>query len=1076
MLTFSADTTNLLFKQLNGTNSTIPDTNFRGLVNDTDLKTRFFADILKDGPGGNGFYTKIRTIYSPKGYNPSANWQAPLDVLETHVFNNESVKAKTTLLKNIIKTSTVGSNIKISHATNVFWESGFGSAKIMATPIDSCEKYQTPAAQLDSLGKEDATNYWPTEYGVTFDSAFLEAIGFPAGMRWEYNPGGGGSARGGAVTITYSDVSSLIFNVKPGWNNEKTKRENGANDKYLEGNNSKNTAIMNTSINNNEIIKYVETKEFGDVAQVLVYLAYVLAHLNTEPRTSSVMITTDGVVHLLNVLFNLSSIYTGSRRGVESGCCNLYSYLAGDVNLEIKFKNMIENYYLRIKSQLTATKFGFTIMLNNPSQFWYYRKQGDLVKKTNGAFKLKPDVKNGIRAFFNDMIGIIDGRIRRLDELTYPTTTTTALTFQGRTGPAANTDVDIAFTEWSQGVDTQCKIPQILTKLTNNQYILHPGGHPFLGDILPVGDILGNYTQLFINDTITIATVDNLKDAIRRGDQIDIEDVFSGGGRHRVIRKSNNNLSGGGGPGGEPGHEGSYYDYIFLCYVNYTMFQNITTSIDDYSHEFAFLYDWTASKIDPKIGGIPFHDFNDWFGYTNARGDYVSGKTDNDIYSEGEKLQKYVYFADDYDAEEQQLEAEALSSVWHGWTQVSAVSAKGVAQPMSQFGMAFGSSDKGFGNFNDEWENTKKPPGQERSIYNSPTNEFGNSNYQFGNSNNQSIQQPLSTPLLEAYAMSQFGNNNNSISQSIQKPLEERGPDLNTLTRYKTKPGSETRSLTPEVKAMIRADDPKKGKKYQSTKLFVEAPGNNSIMSPEEWDLFNVAFSRDNSNKLSEPKLASPDKSPELKKRRTRNDSPLQSFNPNNSSWDLENRDQIQPGIYGNTYFSPITTPVTSPRTENLSRRSTPKNKLLTASDSEQDYPDPHSQTTVTADFSQFRTPPVSPPEVTVRPKNQNPKNQNPKNQNPKNQRSLKEMTWKKEGKNKTMLSLSKELDKYIETLHPAQQRESDNAGGKYGGKRRTMKAKKYLKNNRKKTLRKNNKKTIRKTIRKNKKTRKSKH
>ena len=104
MLTFSADTTNLLFKELNGTNSTIPDTNFRGLVNDADLKTRFFADILKDGPGGNGFYNKIRTIYSPKGYNQSANWQAPLDVLETHVFNNESVKAKTTLLKNIIKT------------------------------------------------------------------------------------------------------------------------------------------------------------------------------------------------------------------------------------------------------------------------------------------------------------------------------------------------------------------------------------------------------------------------------------------------------------------------------------------------------------------------------------------------------------------------------------------------------------------------------------------------------------------------------------------------------------------------------------------------------------------------------------------------------------------------------------------------------------------------------------------------------------------------------------------------------------------------------------------------------------
>jgi hypothetical protein len=45
-------------------------------------------------------------------------------------------------------------------------------------------------------------------------------------------------------------------------------------------------------------------------------------------------------------------------------------------------------------------------------------------------------------------------------------------------------------------------------------------------------------------------------------------------------------------------------------------------------------------------------------------------------------------------------------------------------------------------------------------------------------------------------------------------------------------------------------------------------------------------------------------------------------------------------------------------------------------------------------------------------------------------------------------------------------------AYGPFGGKRRTMKAKKYLKKNRKKTIRKN-KKTIKKTIRKNKKTRK---
>ena len=898
---FSANETNFLFDTI-----TIDNIN-SGDISREDFQNRFYADIVKDGQGAGPNLTQtMRRIYTQY---TGGDWQRTLNALEKTLFeDNLDVKAKTTLLKNIIKTSTVGSNIKISHATNVFWESGFGSAKIMATPIDSCEKYQTPAAQLDSLSKEDAEYYWP-EGGVTFDSAFLEKIGFPAGMRWEYNPGIAGSARGGAVTITYSDVSSLVFNVEPFWNNATTKDENGVNGKYLAGNNYKNDAI-NSGLTPNEFRKYVETKEFGDVAQVLVYLAFVLS--SAPDRTTSVMITTDGVVQFLNLYFNLSSIYTGSRRGVESGCCNLYSYLAGDVNLEIKFKNMIENYYQRIKSQLTATKFGFTIMLNNPSQFWYYRNKRGTILKTNGAFKLKPDVKNGIRAFFNDMIGIINYRIDRIDNVDDGLKTQgldIAATFEGGDDSAA---VDEAFTTWCARVDTECKIPQILTKLTNGQYILHPGGHPFLGeilpggqilpgrDILPAGDILGNYTQLFINDTITIATVDNLKDAIGRGDQIDIEDVFSGGGRHRVIRKSNNNLSGGGGPGGP----GSYYDYIFLCYVNNNMFQNITTSIADYSHEFAFLYDWTASQIDPNRGEITFDDFNGWFNIQlDGNGNYVSGKTDNDIYSEGEKLQKYVYFADDYDAEEQQLEAEALSSEWHGWTRVSAVSAKGVGQPMSH---SFPVRAVAELNFN--WDDDD--------------DDDDDDNNQYGNSNNQSIQ-----------------------PGSFRSVLD------NSLTRGQS----------------------------QDTKSVVEAPGNNSIMSPEDWDLFNVAVSREDTTTPvveEQSKLASPDKGQEVKKRRTT------SVHSND----------------GNEYYSPVTTPVSSPRTAYLNYG-------------------PSSQTTVTANLESEANP------------------------ESKKQTSF----WK-------------------------------SFFGSKGGKRRTMKAKKYLKNNRKKTLRKNNKKTIRKTIRKNKKTRKSKH
>ena len=676
MITFGFDRT-----KLTRDGTPIADTNST-IVDQGELKIRFFADILKDGLDTTAFNNKIASIYR---FPSKFKWKPQLEDIEEKVFENESIKEKTTLLKNIIKTSTVGSNIKISDATNVFWESGFGSAKIMATPDPT--KYQTPAAQLDSLSKEDANAYWPTDYGVTFDNKFLEEIGFPAGMSWVYQPGGGGAAGGGegTVTITYSDGSYLVFNVKKGDTNDNVKDLNIGNKNYLEGNTFKNDKINNTS-DKNEIIKYVETKEFADVAQVLVYLDFVLAHLNTESRTSSVMITTDGVVHFLNCYFNLSSIYTGSRRGVETGCCTLYSYLAGPVDLKKKFENMIENYYLRIKSQLTATRFGLLIMGQNPSQFWYYcNRRG--ITKTNGAYKLKPDQEVNVKAFFTDIIDIIDSRITRLNDLK-DQVLGIAATFEGDDSAAFDTE----FARWSQAVDTQCKIPQILTKLTNGQYILHPIGERQV----PFGDILRSYTHSFITGEMDIATIQQLQHAIKAGHTIEIDNIGLAGGRHRAIRKSNNNLSGGGGPGGDPGREGSYYDYIFLCYVKDTMFPGVSIdnqrvassslsspppkSIADYSDEFALLYDWTASQIDPNTGHIRLPGFYDWFGYTNRNGDYVSGKTDKAIYSEGKKLQQYVYFADNYDDEVRQLTAEEDSfknSVWLGWVQ--ATSAEGVS-------------------------------------------------------------------------------------------------------------------------------------------------------------------------------------------------------------------------------------------------------------------------------------------------------------------------------------------------------------------------------------------------------------
>ena len=195
---FSANETNFLF-------NTIPiDSINSGGISQEELQNRFYADIVKDGQGaGTNLIKTMSKIYTYSG----GDWQTTLNALEKKLFeDNPDINLKTTLLKNILKTSTVGSNTKISDAKNVFWESGMGSENIMATKDPTT--IQTPAAQLDSLGKEKAKIYWPERDEVTFDSAFLEEIGFPARMSWVYKPG--------SVTITYSNgVEPLTFAVEP---------------------------------------------------------------------------------------------------------------------------------------------------------------------------------------------------------------------------------------------------------------------------------------------------------------------------------------------------------------------------------------------------------------------------------------------------------------------------------------------------------------------------------------------------------------------------------------------------------------------------------------------------------------------------------------------------------------------------------------------------------------------------------------------------------------------------------------------------------------------------------------------
>jgi hypothetical protein len=320
--------------------------------------------------------------------------------------NDPNIKAKTTELINQPKLSTVGSNTKISDAEYVFWESGFGSDLIMRSP--NFHNILTPAAIMDPLGKEAPNAYFPMpNLNIVFDKTFTKRLGFPDTM-WGCNDIQGPSPQvpiAKQVSIQYTQLSSgltpeinpeilsagFIPYINPFINAQipfttKPDIKAGPFGPYLKGNKEKNadirelakqgfsadakvanfTAVM-------QIIKILETKELGDVAQIWLYLAYLIENDLLAQREKALMITTDSVVYLFCQLLNLSCAYTGSRAGLESKNCNIYHYVAGPPDYQAKIANMLTNACDIVSQKIASQKFILVSVKADPtlSNFWY---------------------------------------------------------------------------------------------------------------------------------------------------------------------------------------------------------------------------------------------------------------------------------------------------------------------------------------------------------------------------------------------------------------------------------------------------------------------------------------------------------------------------------------------------------------------------------------------------------------------------------------------------------------------------------------------------------------------------------
>jgi hypothetical protein len=419
------------------------------LLDETAMRRRLLCDIIKDALvdsklNMNQCKQIITAIYCsgnivsepdvnslPSPFNQTeinkllqSDYKNLLAELENILDNAPHITAQTTKLINQPKLSTVGGNTKISDATHVFWESGFGSDLIMRSK--GYTNILTPAAIMDPLNKEAANAYFPPAHlNIVFDKTFTKRLGFPDTM-W--------GCFSGVVQIQYTQLnnSNQVVLSHP-FSINTTKAEVKASHlsqfaEYVKGNKEKNQAIaanLTNPANLMEIIKIIETKELGDVAQVWLYLAYLITNDLLAQREKALMITTDSVVYLFCRLLGLSCAYTGPRAGVESKNCTIYHYVAGPVDYQAKIANMLINAWDIMAQKITSQKFIVAsvvakIASGEGMNFWYmgYRngKLSEIQGHTDWTTGKAIDTAKGeyILERFKEFVIELDSRAEKL--------------------------------------------------------------------------------------------------------------------------------------------------------------------------------------------------------------------------------------------------------------------------------------------------------------------------------------------------------------------------------------------------------------------------------------------------------------------------------------------------------------------------------------------------------------------------------------------------------------------------------------------------------------------------------------
>ena len=534
------------------------------LLTTDEFQQRFFCDIIKDSQTETKVtnpFALLRTCFPTNINNipPTiADYSRILASMEARLLQDQNVVDKVTHLKNILKSSTIGSNTQISDATHVLWESGFNSKDVCRRP--DIIRVRTSAATLDPISKDHYDMLF--NENVAFDAEFTNRLGFPGGITWQTQSL---EEQQSGVTINFGNGQQIQGVVT----NSPTNR--GDFQPYCQGNNTKNAEIniLATQSNFVRIIILFIMKELGDVAQVWMYLAFVV--INAMERTSALMVTTDNVVYIFCILLHLSCMNTGSREGVQSGCCTLKYYLAGVVNYSVKFKNMIDVHRKRVLQHNNSIILGLRIMQTDLGSVDYYKVYGDGLRRVvanRGVTQAtqKADIKE-----------LIDAAIGHIDSLNAKLDTAYQHYFEEAVRIVDDASVTEKYNEFIAGIQNY-KYYQCLTKLTNKRYVLLPG--VFLDKFIDIVGLEGLRLPESVDEIYKFLATDNIRPALSSGGS---KNIKKGGGEKR----------------GKDGYH-NYYECLLLCYIYYKDFGGKKSNLDSDESQiiFALLYDNYVYKLE----------------------------------------------------------------------------------------------------------------------------------------------------------------------------------------------------------------------------------------------------------------------------------------------------------------------------------------------------------------------------------------------------------------------------------------------------------------------------------------------